>query len=131
LSRSQSRTNSHLELEREERRVDEEMLAWMSELHRDDIIEEAYDAGLVTDGEYYLAADIREARRSAKGGHPKTIFARSNARKAKYQCSGCGDPVYAKARCRSCYDFQRKHKRDRTPDEVAQNTYAQVARRTH
>jgi hypothetical protein len=122
LSRSQSRTNSYLELWREQRRVDEELLEWMSELDRNDIIEDAYDAGLVTDAEYYLVEDIRSARRSIRGY--KAILERSNARKAKFTCSVCGDAVYAKGRCRSCYVFLGKHKRDRTPDEVAENTYA-------
>ena len=43
-------------------------------------------------------------------------------------CEVCGDPT-GRDLCRSCSQHRRRHKRDRTDEEMAERRYAELQRR--
>ena len=89
-----------------------------------DLVEDAYDNDLVTDEEFYLAESVRQRPRDLRA----RAEARFTVRSAALECSVCREFVYAAGRCRSCYVFRRKHKRDRTEDEVVARNRRLMAR---
>lgn len=84
----------------------------------------AWGEGLLTERELEEREDILGHRRRLYRSRLDAAEERFKASTAALQCSVCGDFVYSLGLCQSCYNFRRKHKRDRTEDEV-------VARNRH
>jgi hypothetical protein len=118
MSRSQSRRDPRLEHARaDNQRLEDLALSFARSSvgrKRSERLEDAYEDGLITIWELDLAESVRPGYLDLRA----RAEARFAARVATLQCSVCRDFVYANGRCRSCYIFQRKHKRDRTPEEV-------------